>query len=236
VNKIHFSALKTEFESMIELSLDEIYHFLRQQKNPVLESQLLQHFFPHVPVAMDSLDFFHAHFNLYHYVYKLADRVNKGDQELLYIRLSSCYLLPYPPKGKCRYFQEDSVTFCGHRADASGYCIIHKEIASRENSLPGFRGMRDYYLDLSNDQSMSQEELEHMTAGVSAWIGSLDQIENSLKLLGLPRNCSLTRLKERYRYLAREHHPDKKGEALYFNEIHQAYKTILKWKESGLDS
>lgn len=220
---------------MTELSLDEIYHFLKQRKNPVQESQLLKHFFPHVPVAVDSLDFFHAHFNLYHYIYKLADQVNSGNKELLYIRLSSCYLLPYPEPGGCRFLEEDPVGFCGQRADNSGYCIIHKEMKSRKNSLPGFRGMRDYYLDLSNDQSMSQEELEHMTAGVSAWIGSLDEIESSLKLLGLPRNCSLTRLKERYRYLARENHPDKKGEALHFNEIHQAYKIILKWKESGLD-
>lgn len=219
---------------MTELSLDEIHQFLKTHENPVMETHLLQHFFPEVPVAIDSLDFFHAHFNLYHYIYKLADTLMEKGKELLFIRLSSCYLLPYPETGKCRYFEEETPGFCQNPADHTGYCILHREMAGRENNLPGFRGMRDYYLDLSNDSSMNEEELQHMTAGVSAWIGSLDEIEHSLKTLGLNRSCSISRLKERYRYLARENHPDKQGQALQFSEIHSAYKTILKWKESGL--
>ena len=47
------------------------------------------------------------------------------------------------------------------------------------------------------------------------------------KILGCERPCSLEQLKSAYRRLARQHHPDRGGDAAKMAEINQAFKDAV---------
>jgi DnaJ family protein A protein 2 len=46
------------------------------------------------------------------------------------------------------------------------------------------------------------------------------------QILGVPVSATTTEIKSRYRYLAKQHHPDKKGDAEKFKEVSHAYKIL----------
>ena len=51
---------------------------------------------------------------------------------------------------------------------------------------------------------------------------------NAFARLGLAEAASPEEVKNRWRELAAQHHPDKGGDAVKFNEVHQAYKEALR--------
>lgn len=54
-------------------------------------------------------------------------------------------------------------------------------------------------------------------------------------ILGLNLNASLDEVKERFRALAKLHHPDRGGDAEQFNQIYEAYIKIVENHKSGED-
>jgi len=221
-------------QKMKTLDLQELLEFLRQKPTPVMEITLLKRFFPDSKTDVNSLEFFHSHFNLYHYLYRLQELINQGDEEFLYIRLSSTYLFTVPPEGKCCFFDEEIPAFCRAPVSSDSLCINHFHLIKHRESeaLPDFQDIRSYYLDEQNYYRMDKEELQRITSGVSQWMASMEEIEESLEVMGLQRNCSLDRIKERYRYLAREYHPDRNDRSDRFHSISRAYNILRKWKEN----
>jgi DnaJ-class molecular chaperone len=53
-------------------------------------------------------------------------------------------------------------------------------------------------------------------------------MSQALVKLGLQRPLTIQQLKQRWRQLASEHHPDRGGDPNQFNDLRQAYETALK--------
>ena len=60
---------------------------------------------------------------------------------------------------------------------------------------------------------------------------AVDKRVQALQILELPADAELSAVKQRYRRLVREFHPDKGGDANRFREIREAYEILLR---SGL--
>ncbi len=56
-----------------------------------------------------------------------------------------------------------------------------------------------------------------------------DSIEEARKRLGLGKTATLDEVKEAYRRVAREAHPDRGGDAKAMAEINRAYDTVIQY-------
>ena len=57
------------------------------------------------------------------------------------------------------------------------------------------------------------------------------EIENALKVLGLPKLITREDIKKQYRYLAKKHHPDQGGNPKKMEEINSAYRLLIAYIE-----
>ncbi|HHQ44745.1 MAG TPA: molecular chaperone DnaJ [Candidatus Altiarchaeales archaeon] len=60
----------------------------------------------------------------------------------------------------------------------------------------------------------------------------IEDVEKSRKILGLGNASTLADIKEAYRSLARENHPDKGGNPEKFIEVGHAHKTLMDYVEN----
>jgi hypothetical protein len=223
----------------------------------VPESRLLRRFFPDARETLAegvTIKLFRYHFLLYHHLYRLAEELEKNDSEFfLYIKTINVYLLRKPAAGHCCYFDETKPGFCGMKIDGAAgsgrYCSFHRKL--RNERIGGGTvtdpDARGFYLDLKNMEEMDEQKLKMWQNGILTYAASHEEIERSLKLLSLPPDYSIARLKNRYRYLCKRYHPDTAGPdsaadgqavaghaadgdpsvTIDFKEIHRAYQTLL---------
>lgn len=184
---------------------------------------------------------FRYHFLLYHHLYKLAEELEKGGSDyFLYIKTINVYLFRKPTAGHCTYFDEIKPGFCGIKIDTgSRSCAYHgrQRTDQIETGTVSDADARGFYLDMKNMEEMDKQKLQMWQNGVFTYAASHEEIERSLKLLNLPPDYTIARLKNRYRYLSKRYHPDTADLAaasdsnptvsVDFKEIHQAYQTLL---------
>ncbi|MFT7823604.1 MAG: J domain-containing protein [Sulfurimonas sp.] len=60
-------------------------------------------------------------------------------------------------------------------------------------------------------------------------ISPVDEIENALEVLNLPKLITKADIKKQYRFLAQKHHPDKGGDPFQMEQINHAYKLLIKY-------
>lgn len=90
--------------------------------------------------------------------------------------------------------------------------------------------MESYYLDWRHYTDTTQEQVEALLD--EFWCryarseGGQQNRVQGLGCLGLTGEPSQAEIKRRYRELAREHHPDRGGDAIRFIEIRQAYEAL----------
>lgn len=85
-----------------------------------------------------------------------------------------------------------------------------------------------------------QEEQERMERIYAALLHNLSlqlnlmppAVAQALDVLGLPRDASLSEIRQRYRELAKRHHPDTGGDAQQFILVNEAYTCVIAWIES----
>ncbi len=231
------------FETIPTIDTNNLLAYLKAHSQPVPETHLLREFLPGAREALAagfSLELFRYHFILYHSLYLLTEELEQSDsQYLLYIKTINVYLLQKPAPGYCRYFDESKPRFCGVKTgQAEQYCSFHRKMSDRhrEAGTLGDAGMREYYLDLDNMNSADEQTLKMWERGIFRYAASYKETERSLEILGLPADYSLRRLKDRYRYLSKQHHPDTAGSgervtvekpAKDFGEIQHAYEVLL---------
>lgn len=87
--------------------------------------------------------------------------------------------------------------------------------------------LRAYYLDMQNYEETDQAAVEDMLNGFWKRFHDEDHREDALKTLGLGSNACRITIKQRYRELARQHHPDHGGEAATFRQIADAASVLL---------
>lgn len=59
----------------------------------------------------------------------------------------------------------------------------------------------------------------------------LEEIENALEILQLPKLINKKNIKEQYHYLAKKNHPDTGGDALRMEQLNHAYKLLIAYIE-----
>lgn len=223
----------------------ELLAYLVSRPGPVPETELLRRFYPEARKALIesvSLDLFRYHFLLYHSLFRLAASLESSESEYyLHIKSINVYLFRKPAPEYCIYFDPDKPGFCGIRRDtapspASRYCSFHRRKAERETAdgTIGEAAMSSYYLDLGNLDRMDEKKLKMWQEGIFTYAASYEEIDRCLELFGLSSDFSLKRLKNRYRYLSKLHHPDTSsagggstgGDAPDFKDIQHAYRIL----------
>jgi len=68
--------------------------------------------------------------------------------------------------------------------------------------------------------------------GETYWRMNYEEIDKARRLMGLGSDATLSDVKEAYRRLAKEHHPDRKGNAENFAGIQEAYDLIMAYIQS----
>ena len=59
----------------------------------------------------------------------------------------------------------------------------------------------------------------------------IEQINNALDILELPKLITKVDVKKQYRFLSKKHHPDQGGDAVKQEQINTAYKLLMKYIE-----
>lgn len=93
--------------------------------------------------------------------------------------------------------------------------------------LEGDVSLRSYYLDWTNFEVASEQQVETLLADFWRYYRANDKQQQALVILGLPHDSDWPTIKKTYRRLIAEQHPDKGGDAVYFIEIREAYEALL---------
>lgn len=97
-----------------------------------------------------------------------------------------------------------------------------------ETALGSPDGLREYYLDLANLESTSAVDVSRLLAAFRVQMQRQDGRAGALATLGLADPVDDARIKEVWRRLAMEHHPDRGGDAERLQAINGAVALLLK--------
>ncbi len=209
---------------------EQLLRVLTARRGRIDESELLERFLPGEPTDT-PLELFRRHFELYHALYSIQDRVPARGLKL-HIGLARVELHELPPDRECRYFDSG---FCRAPSGGDGYCDLHRDLMRRreEAGALGRASLKTYYLDRSNLETMDGTRLEMMMQGVYRYASSYDEVEDARRTLGLDRDFSIDRLRRRFRYLSKQEHPDSGGDSERFNRIQKAYRRLFWVRGAG---
>ncbi len=218
-----------QFEALLNsINIEELKSFISSLKKPCYESELLRLAFKNIDIInCDSLILYQNHFILFHTLFKLQEQYQK-ENKYLYVHFMRTFLLDYPEKDECRFFNEKTLTFCKSSCEKNKYyCDFHyKKIG--ENNLEEL-SLKYFYLDKNNYYKLNKETAEAFLNGTWQILSKYEDYKNSFKILDLPETANLDTIKKRYRYLAKRYHPDS-GNTINkeFNEINNAYQFLIK--------
>jgi hypothetical protein len=68
-------------------------------------------------------------------------------------------------------------------------------------------------------------DFDQIKARMDAWVARLDQ-DDPFAVLGVSARATPDQVRERYRELARQHHPDRGGDAAEMRRVNEAYEQI----------
>ncbi len=86
--------------------------------------------------------------------------------------------------------------------------------------------VRDYYLDWRHFNNTSEVEIEELLENFWKMYSAMDKQAEALAILELNSDANWEDVKQSYRHLATEHHPDKGGKDTRFIEIREAYEVL----------
>jgi hypothetical protein len=88
--------------------------------------------------------------------------------------------------------------------------------------------LRDYYLDLSNLATTTDQDVHELIASFWTRLQRRDQRASALAELGLSDPVGDEIIKKTYRRLAMEHHPDRGGDKERLQAVNRAVEVLLK--------
>lgn len=100
------------------------------------------------------------------------------------------------------------------------YFQQHSELPTEPDIL------RDYYLDLSNLDKESHESVNELLSRFWEKLAGFYHQPEALEALGLTGKESRAEMKQKYRELAQQHHPDRGGDKERFQEVQAAWEKI----------
>lgn len=106
--------------------------------------------------------------------------------------------------------------------------IVEKQKARKtglEDSVSS--SLRDYYLDWNNFDKTGKEDIEKLLGSFWKRFYRVGGRAAAFKALDLTEAATQQEIKNRYRQLAGENHPDKGGDRERFIEIREAYEILI---------
>jgi DnaJ-domain-containing protein 1 len=198
------SAPPAELDNSLDLS-DQVLQLLRESPDGCSEYQLIQQLknrhSTHIPNVglADKLVLFRTHFLLFNALYGLRDRLWQQQTGHLLISPLCVQLLPYS---------------AGH--------------AQLSEPDP----LRAYYLDLSHLRDTSEDDVEKLLTSFWKRMQGGDEKRAALELFELDSNSQtlkLATIKQRYRQLVSEHHPDRGGSTSRLQSINLAMEILARY-------
>jgi hypothetical protein len=213
---------------LISVNVEEIKVFLLSLKKPCYESEMLKIAFKDINILnIDSLALYQNHFILFHILHLLKAEFEKKNK-YLHIHFMRTFLLDYPEEKKCRFYNDKLFNFCNAECNKNKfYCDFHFD-KIKDNQIDSI-SEKYFYLDESNYSKLNKDTIEPFLNGTWEILKNYDDYKNSFKILDLPESADLDTIKKRFKYLAKEFHPDK-GNAVEdkFKEINNAYQLLMK--------
>jgi len=180
---------------------DRIYDCLRQNHTGISEHELLKQL-----VGDDSIGVWSDAFRNNHSLFKAH-----------FLLFHILYQLRY------RLFEQK----LGH-LDISPIKIRLLPYREGEDSLHAYDALMEYYLDITNLENTSAREVDELLAGFYIKLNNQDKRKQALDVLGLADPVDDHSIKQQYRRLAMEHHPDRGGDKALLQEINNAVKILIR--------
>lgn len=202
-------------------------NYLVTMSAPAWESDLMKIALPKVNmISSGALELYRWHFVLFNALYKLSDEF-RATGMFLFIHFMKTSLQPFPAKGLCQFFSEETGCFCAAAVATDAlYCQFHA--AQIDNLSLSQVSEKYFYFDTTNFNALTQENAEKFIAGAWNLLLNRDEHIRCWKIIGLPINSDIKLLKQRFRQLAHECHPDIYPErAQQFIKINSAYRRII---------
>lgn len=216
---------------LARMDAEGVRMFLESQARPCYESRLLKIAFFDMEICRTApLTLYQAHFALFHLLYGMQEEY-AAEGRYLHIHFMRIFLTDYPANGRCRHYDEMAGRFCGEvcneRADL---CRFHRE-KIRGDAIDSL-SLRYFYLDEKNYAMFDEKTIEAFINGTWELMAGYRDYEKSIRVLDLPSNPDIGMVKQKFRRLAKEYHPDMAGGEENgkekFNEINRAYQVLMR--------
>ena len=181
---------------------EQLLNAVKEELKPniqISEFDLLKALGPLTETEDDSnLDLFKRHFLLYHTLYKL--QIEMFEQNQGHLDVNVLGLKWYP-------FTSDP---------------------SSQLAEPVDEKLRNYYLDITNLNSETEESIESLLDDFWLKYVSSSQVPWALEELSLEAGADISCIKKAYKILSLQHHPDRGGSTEKLQNINKAYEILLK--------
>jgi len=147
----------------------------------------------------DKLSLFQTHFILFHTLYTLREELWQTQNRVLEIS---------PLKIVLHSFDADTV--------------------AQETTISEHDPLRDYYLDLTNLEQTSAEDVTRLLDTFWTRLDANDQRTAALEALELEDPVDYPAIKQQYRRLAMQHHPDRGGDKVQLQTLNYAMAVLEK--------
>ena len=162
-----------------------------------------QPFFRRNAIQDQNLALFRQHFMLFHCLYLLEQSyVSKNSGRLIISALD--------------------IRLLTNSTDISAWEQRHP---SGEMTTPD--SVRDYYLDLSNLQNTGADEVDELLGKFWLALSRYEARDDALNLLGLQDPVDDSTIRQKYRELVMQHHPDRGGDVETIQQLNDAVSKLL---------
>ena len=186
--------------------LEPIACLLKSAATPVSEYQLMQQLqgqgWLELLDSSDSLALYSVHFLIYNALYQLRDRYQAQGQYLYISALAIEIITP----------EKSSETSSSNQLSSDSQTDL-AELAA-------------YYLDWQQLEAATRESVEQLLQSFWKRYVEQDDLQLALEVLGVSDNDTYQHIRQRYRQLAMQHHPDRGGNQQDFQRIQQAFALI----------
>ena len=188
-------------EQRLDTLIDVIQHELRQYPNGIKEYELLQSLKPH--------GFFRKPDNTYLMPHEIF--------QAHFLLFHALYILRQQLQQSKQGWLEIEVL---------NIQLLPYEETTDALMLPDT--LAEYYLNLDNLENTSESDVNKLIASFWHNFNKQDQRDDALAILGLVDPVSNRVIKETYRKLVMEHHPDRGGDKSQLQTINNAINILLK--------
>jgi hypothetical protein len=172
---------------------------LEEADQPLWESELLKAAWPGESQAdWSPLELFRRHFALFATLYDLADGYLAADR-YLHVHFMRTRLASLPPPETCAHWEAETGRFCALPLP----CAFHPT-----DSRPVPADARGFYRNPANIAWMDESAATQVIGGAWQLLAGWPQAEAAWRTLELPAGSGRSRVKRRFRELARRTHPD----------------------------